>query len=134
MSDLWDIVVAVIAELGRSDAEGNIPHAIYCWLATSGAHVGMGMGLALALIWWHMSRVPEIRARVPFALLCLWAVKELAFDLFNGNFTLWTWADSAFDLSCGALGFWFARRALRKVSGSDFHNEGNQPLNPAVAP
>lgn len=134
MSDLWTTALEVLAELGRSDADWTPAHPVYSWLATTGAHIGMGMGLALGLIWWPPSRTPAIRAWLPLALIGLWAFKELASDLRQDGFALRTWADSAADLTLGALGFWFARRALQSARGQSFLNEGNQSLNPAVAP
>jgi hypothetical protein len=127
MSDLWTIALEVLAELGRSDVDGHTPHPVYSWLATSGAHVGIGMLAALL-------PVSCARPRVLVSLAVLWVFKELAFDLRQDGFALRTWADSAADLTFGALGFWFARRALQRAGGQPFHNAGNQSLNPAVAP
>jgi hypothetical protein len=134
MSDLWTIALEVLAELGRSDVDGHPPHPVYSYLAVMAAHLGMGMGLALGLVWWPLSRARVIRSWLPLALIGLWTLKELASDLRQDGFALRTWADSAADLTFGALGFWFARRALQRAGGQPFHNAGNQPLNPAVAP
>jgi hypothetical protein len=109
----------VLAEIARSDVDGHTPHPFYSWLATSGAHVGIGMSLCLC-------RFTRARPRVLVTFAAFWAFKELAFDLRADGYAALTWADSGADLSFAALGFWFARRALRQAGGQPFPNAGNQ--------
>lgn len=105
MSELLTVALDVLAEMGQSDADGHVPHPIYSWLATSGAHLAIGMALGL----WHDTRA---RPRVVVTFFALWAAKELYFDLPRGNWSLLTWADSFYDLAIGAIGLLSARSAI----------------------
>ncbi len=97
MNDLLTIACEVVIELFRSDVDGHVPNPVYSWLATTGAHFGIGMVVAL-------TRARKFAAR----LLAPFIVKELAFDLRLDGFALLTLADSAVDTIVVSLGYLWA--------------------------
>ena len=105
MSDLVTVALDVLAEMGRSDADGHGPHPVYSWLATTGAHLAIGMMLGFG-------RDTRAHARVVVTFFALWAGKELSFDLPGGDWSPLTWADSIADLAFGGLGLLLAIRAM----------------------
>jgi hypothetical protein len=105
MIDMVRVALDVLAEMGRSDINGHVPHPVYCWLATTGAHLAIGMMLGLR-------SVTRARARVVVTFFALWAAKELSFDLPDGGWSPLTWADSIADLAFARLGLLLANRAM----------------------
>lgn len=86
MTDLLTIAGEVLAELFRSDVDGHIPDPVYSWLATTVAHFGMGMMVALS---------PARRFAAD--LLTAYLVKEAVFDLRIDAFAFVTLLDCAAD-------------------------------------
>lgn len=123
MHDLCTNAFDLLAEFGRSDVNGRVPHVAYSWLATTGARIGIGMFVGLLGTSHKRAHTgPPSRARVSLSLqvtfAVLWTLKELAFDLRNDGFQPLTLADSIADLFFAALGFWYARQAINRARGS----------------
>lgn len=104
MTDLLTIAGEVLAELFRSDVDGHMPHPVYSWLATTVAHFGMGMMVALS---------PARRFAAD--LLLAYLVKEAVFDLRIDAFAVATLLDSMADSIALYVGFHWALSRARLV-------------------